>query len=184
MAVEAGEDVPGLALAPVWGLVRSAESENPERFVLVDIDGDESSWGALAGALALGESQLAIRCGRVSVGRLRRVARVLSEGALEGVFDSSGTVLVTGGTGVLGGLVARHLVSEHGVGHLLLASRRGRDAVGAVELEEELVGLGAEVPIVACDVGDRDDLAVLLGKVSGEHPLRAWCIPRGDSMME
>ncbi len=172
VAVEAGEDVPGLALAPVWGLVRSAESENPERFVLVDIDGDESSWGALAGALALGESQLAIRCGRVSVGRLRRVARVLSEGALEGVFDSSGTVLVTGGTGVLGGLVARHLVSEHGVGHLLLASRRGRDAVGAVELEEELVGLGAEVKIVACDVGDRDDLAVLLGKVSGEHPLR------------
>ncbi len=63
VAVGAGEDVPGLASAPVWGLVRSAQSENPERFVLVDLDGEEASWRALPAALALGEPQLALRHG-------------------------------------------------------------------------------------------------------------------------
>ncbi len=57
VAVGVGEDVLGLAQSPVWGLVRSAQSENPERFVLVDVDDDEAWWGALGGALALGEPQ-------------------------------------------------------------------------------------------------------------------------------
>ena len=42
-------------------------------------------------------------------------------------------MLVTGGTGALGALVARHLVTEHGARHLLLASRRGADAPGAAD---------------------------------------------------
>ncbi len=79
VAVGAGEDVPGLASAPVWGLVRSAQSENPERFVLVDLDGEEASWRALPAALALGEPQLALRHGAVRVPRLTRVG---SDGAL------------------------------------------------------------------------------------------------------
>ena len=48
-----------------------------------------------------------------------------------------GTVLVTGGTGGVGRLLARHLVTNHGVGHLLLTSRRGPDAPEAPEIEAE-----------------------------------------------
>ena len=89
----------------------------------------------------------------------------------EGGFGSDGTVLVTGGTGGLGGLVAEHLVSEHGVRRLLLASRRGLGAEGAGELLERLSGLGAEVEIVACDVADRAQAQALLEGIDRDHPL-------------
>ncbi|WP_370127376.1 type I polyketide synthase [Streptacidiphilus sp. EB103A] len=87
------------------------------------------------------------------------------------VLDVHGTVLVTGGTGGLGALVARHLVVERGVRHLVLASRRGSAAPGAGELVSELGALGAEVSVVACDAADREALAELLAGVSVEHPL-------------
>jgi short-subunit dehydrogenase/acyl carrier protein len=175
VAAGEGEDLPGLAQSAVWGLVRSAQSENPERFVLIDVDGEESSWAALGGALALGESQLAVREGTVRVPRLARSTAASVDGAdAEPVaFDPQGTVLITGGTGGLGALVARHLVVRHGVGHLLLASRRGADAEGASELCSELRSLGARVKIAACDVADRQDLSQLLGSIAQEHPLSA-----------
>ncbi|WP_432004296.1 type I polyketide synthase [Streptomyces sioyaensis] len=88
-------------------------------------------------------------------------------------LDAEGTVLVTGGTGGLGGLVARHLVAEHGVRHLLLASRRGPRAPGVDVLREELTALGAEVTVAACDTADREALRGLLGSVPPRHPLTA-----------
>ncbi|GAB3844906.1 type I polyketide synthase [Dactylosporangium cerinum] len=88
-------------------------------------------------------------------------------------LDPDGTVLITGGTGVLGGLVARRLVAEHGARHLLLAGRRGPAAEGAEALRDELTAAGARVTIAACDIADRAALATLLAGVPAAHPLTA-----------
>ncbi|MGB8945935.1 MAG: SDR family NAD(P)-dependent oxidoreductase, partial [Streptomyces sp.] len=89
------------------------------------------------------------------------------------VPDSGGTVLVTGATGALGRLVARHLVAERDVRHLLLLSRRGPEAAGADELVAELTGLGAQVTLRACDAADRESLAAVIERIPAEHPLTA-----------
>ncbi|MFF2194946.1 SDR family NAD(P)-dependent oxidoreductase, partial [Streptomyces sp. NPDC058157] len=149
------------AAAAVWGLLRSAQSEAPGRFVLADVDGSDASWRALPAALATGEPQLAVRDGNVTVPRLVRAAAP-AEDAAGPAFDPEGTVLITGGTGVLGGLLARHLVTAHGVRHLLLVSRSGPAAAGADALRAELAEAGAEVTVAACDTADRDELARLL----------------------
>ncbi|MFI1769871.1 SDR family NAD(P)-dependent oxidoreductase, partial [Streptomyces sp. NPDC020800] len=163
VAVGAGDDVPDLASAAVWGLVRTAQVENPDRFVLVDVD-DEDGWRP---AVATGEPQVAVRDGRMSVARLARVRPEAGDDAP--VFGPDSTVLVTGASGALGSLVARHLVERHGVGRLVLASRRGMAAAGAEDLRDELLARGAEVAVAACDVADRDALAALLA----EHPVTA-----------
>jgi acyl transferase domain-containing protein/acyl carrier protein len=87
--------------------------------------------------------------------------------------DPMRTVLITGATGTLGGLTAKHLVEGHGARHLLLVSRSGPEAAGAKELKGELAELGAEVRIAACDVSDRRQLEDLLASIPGEHPLGA-----------
>ncbi|MQY25783.1 Phenolphthiocerol synthesis polyketide synthase type I Pks15/1 [Nocardia sp. RB56] len=88
-------------------------------------------------------------------------------------LDPAGTVVVTGGTGVLGAAVARHLVESHGARNLLLLSRSGAAAAGAAELDAELTGLGAQVRIAACDTADAEALRGVLAAVPPEHPLTA-----------
>ncbi|XES00923.1 type I polyketide synthase [Streptomyces sp. S1D4-11] len=167
----ATSDVPDPAAAAVWGLVRSAQSENPDRVVLVDLDDDPASRAALPAAVATGQAQLAIRAGVLLVPRLTRAAAPPATAARD--LDPDGTVLITGGTGALGRVAARHLVTTHGVRRLLLASRSGERAQGAVEFAAELRALGAEATVVACDAADREALRALLDTVPAEHPLTA-----------
>ncbi|MFJ3792838.1 SDR family NAD(P)-dependent oxidoreductase [Kitasatospora sp. NPDC090091] len=169
VAMDPADDVADLVNAPLWGLLRSAQSENPGRFVLADTDGHPDSYPALVRSLASAEPQLAVRAGRVSAARLATVPPSAPEAV--GPFGPNGTVLVTGGTGLLGGLFARHLVTRHGVRHLLLLSRHGLAAGGAAELRDELAALGAQVTVAACDAADRDALAAVLAAVPAEQPL-------------
>ena len=86
---------------------------------------------------------------------------------------ASGTVLITGGTGMAGSALARHAVANHGARNLLLLSRRGPDAPGVAELVSELEAAGAAVPVVACDAADREALAKVLADIPVQHPLTA-----------
>ncbi|MGH3312775.1 MAG: SDR family NAD(P)-dependent oxidoreductase [Streptomyces sp.] len=171
VAVRAGDDVTGLAGAAVWGLVRSAQAEHPDRVMLIDIDDTAESVRALPGALAAGEPQLALRAGRLHIPRLTRT--IPGPQVPARALDPGGTVLVTGGTGTLGRLVARHLVTSHGIRHLLLTSRKGPDAEGADEIRAELAAEGAEVTVAACDVADPEALRAALSTVDADHPLTA-----------
>ncbi|WP_333741666.1 type I polyketide synthase, partial [Streptomyces sp. IBSBF 2806] len=174
--------------AAVWGLVRAAQAENPDRVLLMDVDEVQASRPALAGVLATGEAQVAVRADVVHTPRLVRAAvdpapatardsaesrRALDPAESGRPLDVAGTVLVTGGTGTLGGLVARHLVAAHGVRHLLLSSRRGPEAPGAAELTAELEAAGASVTVVACDMSKRRAVKKLLAAVSPDAPLTA-----------
>ncbi|MFD7506786.1 type I polyketide synthase, partial [Streptomyces sp. NPDC059850] len=158
-----------LAHAAVRGLIRSAQSENPDRILLVDIDAHADSLAALPTALASGEQEVAVREGTIKAPRLARATTP----AEAPDWDPNGTVLLTGATGTLGTLFARHLVAERGVRNLLLVSRRGNQAPGAPELTAELEALGATVHWSACDVADQDALAQTLTTIPPAHPLTA-----------
>ncbi|MCK9896148.1 type I polyketide synthase [Frankia sp. AgB32] len=182
------EDPPAdLVGAAVWGLVRSAQVEHPGRFALVDLDprtaladGDAVPAEVIDICVATGEPQLAVRAGECRAARLARVqpSAPPTEPAVDTTpaqrrWDPAGTVLVTGATGTLGGLVARHLVTARGMRHLLLVGRRGLGGGGAADLVADLTALGATVTTAAVDVTDREALAALLTAVPAEHPLTA-----------
>ncbi|MEU8878030.1 SDR family NAD(P)-dependent oxidoreductase, partial [Streptomyces javensis] len=190
-AVAAGEDTDGTddvhdnALDPsgagAWGLIRSAQSENPGRFVLLDLaesrEDREGLVAAVVRAIEAHEPQVAVRDGRVLVPRMVR-ATAATGPAIDGQgqedtagLDADGTVLITGGTGTLGALVAEHLVRTWGARHLLLVSRSGPEAAGGDELINRLTELGARVHIAAADVTDPDAVAELVAGVDPAHPL-------------
>ncbi|MEV0363775.1 type I polyketide synthase [Nocardia fusca] len=160
------EENPELSAAAIRGLLRSAQSENPGRIVLLDVEpGTEITPELVGAALAIDEEQLAARAGALLVPRLVR-----RDVPGPGTDIGSGTVLITGGTGGLGALVARHLVVAHGAGDLVLVSRRGEAADGAAELVAELTGHGTRVRVRACDVSDRSAVAAVLDEIAATGP--------------
>ncbi len=170
--VGSAEQRGGLASAGVGGLLRTARQENTERRIRwVDVDSATPDPGALSRALiAVEEPEVALRGDEVLVPRLRRCG---GDEDFETRQVGGGSVLITGGTGDLGAELARHLVTNHGVTHLVLTSRRGLDAAGAPELVEELVGLGAESVLVpTCDVAQWDDVKQLDAALVEGPPLR------------
>jgi NAD(P)-dependent dehydrogenase (short-subunit alcohol dehydrogenase family)/thioesterase domain-containing protein len=165
------EGASGLTHAPLWGLVRSARAEHPDRRLqLIDVDAvlnDASQLSKLMSATS--EPELALRHGAVLAPRLMRAGAGATEPRR---LDADGTVLITGGAGELGSEVARHLVSKHGIRHLLLTSRRGMATPGASELVAELQALGAQtVDVVSCDVSKRDAVSAVLKGIPADHPL-------------
>ncbi|MGA5843297.1 type I polyketide synthase [Streptomyces pseudogriseolus] len=187
-AVVAGAttEAPDAGQAAVWGLLRVAGLDDPERAGgLVDLPAGDDAHGLLPrltvllsghGAEGAGErgreTEFAVRAGGVYVRRMVRSPRDEGPTTARPGWKPRGTVLVTGGTGALGAHVARDLARE-GAEHLLLTSRRGPDAPGAEALREELTALGCRVTVAACDVADRAALAALLDGVPEELPLTA-----------
>ncbi|WP_435797611.1 SDR family NAD(P)-dependent oxidoreductase [Streptomyces avermitilis] len=173
-AVAVGEGDPlDPVQAAAWGLLSSAVTEHPGRIVLVDVDGTPRSLAAVRSAAGSDEPRVALRDGRAFAPRLTRAVAndaVASDAVPRGI-DPHGTALITGGTGTLGALLARHLVTQHQVTSLLLTSRRGPDAPGATELAAELTAAGAHVTVTACDTTDPEQLAALLTTIPTEHPL-------------
>ncbi|MFY1632285.1 SDR family NAD(P)-dependent oxidoreductase [Solwaraspora sp. WMMB335] len=151
----------------VWGLGRAAQAEHPGRIGLLDLPWHGSAAAVLAAIGALDTSdRLAVRRGSV----LAEAFSVVSQTSHPALLPP-GTVLVTGGTGALGALIARHLIRYHGARRLLLASRRGPAAPDAARLREELSAAGAAIDIAAVDLADRTAIARLVDRIPGTDPL-------------
>jgi acyl carrier protein len=160
--------------------VRSAQSENPGRLILADLPSDSAAGAVplLAAALASGEPALAVR-GQSAYGQrlvrpawpARRDTGLETTGLETTEPTPAGTVLVTGGTGALGGFVARHLAETGRAARLVLTSRSGPGAAGSAALAAMIAGAGAAVQVTACDAADRGPLAAVLAAIPAEVPL-------------
>ncbi|MDG5808985.1 SDR family NAD(P)-dependent oxidoreductase [Streptomyces ossamyceticus] len=163
---------PGQATA--WGLGRAVDLATPDRWggvVDLPVRPEPASWDRFVKVLGgTEEREAAIRDGRVLARRLVPAPAIAA--ADRPAWPTTGTVLITGGTGALGRRIARWLANR-GVPRLLLAGRRGPDTPGIAEWAAELAVTGTEVTVAACDVADRDALSALLATVPAEQPLTA-----------
>ncbi|HEV2639013.1 MAG TPA: SDR family NAD(P)-dependent oxidoreductase [Actinocrinis sp.] len=173
MATRSDENVLDLPGAALWGLLRTAQSEDPGRFALLDLDREAACPAVVARALATGEPQLAIRGDNLRVPRLTRMTATPASSDPGRAWDPDGTVLISGGTGTLGRILARHLATTRGLRNLLLTSRRGPSVDEARRLAADLAGAGTRVTVTACDMADPDAVEALLATIPAAHPLTA-----------
>ena len=158
------EDITDLAASTVWGLVRSAQSEHPDRFVLIDIDDQEESLRALPAALGTDEPQLALRQGSVSVPRLGRVG---SDGVLTPPAETPAWRLDITSKGTLENLslvACPEVIEPLRPGQIRVAVHAGglnfRDVLIALGIYPGEADMGGEGAGVVTDVGpDVDDIA-------------------------
>ncbi|AZM94003.1 SDR family NAD(P)-dependent oxidoreductase (plasmid) [Streptomyces sp. W1SF4] len=174
LLVPAG-DPAGTTRGAVRALLRTAQAEHPGKFLVVEMDGQPRSWDALPGVLGADEREAAVRDGLLLAPRQVRRPET-APGAPAPARPApgfAGTVLITGGTGGLGAVVAEHLVRRHGTTDLLLLSRGAAADPRGGELASALRALGARVTLAACDVADREALAAVLSGVPADRPLKA-----------
>ncbi len=171
LRTSARDRAPHEAHAALWSLLRTLRLEKPElALCLVDEDGSVGAPPALSHWYGAGE--FAVRDGRLMQPELRK--RVADGERLAAPALSDSTVLITGGTGGLGAVLAAHLVRQHRARHVLLASRSGSDAPGTAQLVAELRALGASsVRVARCDVSVRAEVATLLAEIPHAQPLGA-----------
>jgi acyl transferase domain-containing protein/acyl carrier protein len=179
---KAGADIGRTASqAALWGLGRTVMAEQPDLgFQLLDVEG-----GIEAGEIVLrewligdDETQVAWRKGKRHVARLAKAPPVTVSSA-KPPFRKDGTVLVTGGLGLIGLQLARRLV-EHGIRHVLLTSRRGMATPGAEEAVRSLEDLGADVTVKALDVTHGEGVKALIEEIPPERPLRGVIHAAGE----
>ncbi|WP_435613487.1 type I polyketide synthase [Streptomyces sp. bgisy159] len=174
VTVGGADPAPDARQALVWGLGRVAALEHADRWGgLIDLPAELDARSATRLAAVLAdpgeEDQIALRA---TGAHGRRLVHAPGADVPAEAWRPRGTVLVTGGTGTLGGHVARWL-ADRGATHLVLAGRRGADAPGATGLRDELADRGVEVTLAACDVSDRTALAELLAALPADRPLDA-----------
>jgi candicidin polyketide synthase FscB len=136
---------------------------------------------AVTGLLAAGElAPLPVRCWDVrrAPEAFRFMARARHAGKIVLTIPPGpaaprppGTVLITGGTGTLGALAARHLAATGRAAGLVLASRSGPAAPGTAALAADLAARGTGAAVTACDAASREDLAAVLARIPAGSPL-------------
>ncbi|MFD7924187.1 type I polyketide synthase [Streptomyces sp. NPDC059740] len=191
-AVTTGPDDPapsGTVQAQTWALGRVVALEHPDRWGgLVDLpptlDARDAArlTAVLSGGGAPHEDQVALRPTGAFARRLVRAPDV----ERGGTWTPRGTVLVTGGTGAVGGHVGRWSAGR-AAARTVLTSRTGPTAAGAVVLAAELAAVGTAVDIHACDITDRKAVAALLHRIDATGPalssvVHAAGVGRGGSV--
>jgi acyl transferase domain-containing protein len=183
VAARPGDDLPDVAAAAVWGLIRSAQSENPDRLTLVDLpgpdDGARTAAAVLTTALRAGEPELAIRDQGLYARRLIRPTGLTNptdptdrpDGSSIAPARTPGAVLITGGTGTLAGLTAEHLAATGRARRLVLASRSGPAAPAAAAIAAAVAEAGADAHVVMADAADRGAITTLLAELPPGCPL-------------
>ncbi|GAA2529140.1 hypothetical protein Ahu01nite_091190 [Winogradskya humida] len=156
--------------AQAWGLGRVSALEHPDHGGgLIDLppDFDERTAGRLAAVLlGCGEDQVAIRPDGI-LGR-RLVHAPAPDGSAE-PWRPRGSVLITGGTGAIGGHVARWLTGRDAA-RIVLTSRSGPGAATAATLAAQLATAGTHVDLIACDAGDDRALAAVVARIGESGP--------------
>ncbi|MFJ9174900.1 beta-ketoacyl synthase N-terminal-like domain-containing protein, partial [Streptomyces sp. NPDC102360] len=165
-AVTTGDDglLPDPVSGAVCGLVRSLQHAHPGRIGLLDLGAAGDSLQAVPSVLGSDEAELALRGGRIVAPRL---VRALPPAASVPVWETGGSVLVTGSADGRSAALARYLVTEHKVRHLVLAGTWSAETV------DGLCALGAQAVPAPCDLGDRHALSRLLAEIPADRPLTA-----------